>query len=138
MRCARSRQQRVGDVAAVELADRHQVERGHEQAEPGGEAERPDDAGSGSSGSGPCTRRVDPLEQQRLAEEDRRRPSVGAAATVASRTPSQSTGRQTRNPASGPGDADVEEGAAVGDRAADADEGAERADEAEAGQRETE
>ena len=52
-RAACRAEQRVGHVAAVELADGHQVEGGHEEAEPGGQAERADDAASCPAGARP-------------------------------------------------------------------------------------
>ena len=109
-------------MAAVELADRHEVEGGHEQAEPGGEPELPHDEGP-VVGDGAVDEARHPLEGERLAEEHP--PGVGEERLhggLADAEPEH--GQADEEPGEGPRDADVEERAAVGNRAADADEGA--------------
>jgi hypothetical protein len=113
-------QQRIGDVAAVELADRHEVEGGHEQPEPGGETQLADDEGP-VVGDRPVDEARDPLEGEWLAEEEAA--GVGSEGLHRGRAdPEPQDGQADHEPGEGPRDPDVEEGAAVGS-ASDANKG---------------
>jgi primosomal protein N' (replication factor Y) len=128
-------EQRVDDVAAVELAHRHQVEGGDEEAEPAGGGERPHQEclALRRRSAQPL---VAPLQQERLSERNevgraRRRRRYHAGIERA-----EDQHRDAHHePCERSRDADVEERLPVGDRPADADEGAERADEAQDGHR---
>ena len=123
-------QQRVGHVAAVELSDRHQVERGHEQAEPGGQAER-------ARGSAPCPRGSSPRIQYaahwKRSGSPRPTPpaSAGGGDDPRFADPEEQHGQGHDEPGERARDPDVEERLAVREGALDPDERAEGADEAQ-------
>ena len=90
---------RVRDVAAIELAERQQVQRSREHAEPRGERHRVDvDVSRGQRAE--HQPRAD-LKQQRLAQASRLK-SAAAGTTFESIRPKKSAGTSTTNPAIGP------------------------------------
>ena len=79
-------ERRVGDVAAVELPERQQVQRRRQHAEPAGKHHRVHVDGV-AVGHGAEDQLRGPLEEQRLAEVDQVRVSVGAGTIVDSVKP---------------------------------------------------
>ncbi len=117
----------VGDVTAIQLAERQQVERGRQHAEPRRPHHRMkvDDRcplGSGRTSSQRTARKSGGLPSSR---------SVSAGGDTVSSDmyiPRMSAGTSTTNPAIGPANADVEQDLALRKRLADADDRAEGAD----------
>ncbi len=122
-----SAEERVSDVPAIELAEREQVQRRGQQAEPRGQPHRVHVERVAVGDRSP-KQALDQREEQRVAEHQ-------AAAVVRQRDDLRSgdASRQQRHgddePGQGPRYRDVEEGAGVRDRFAQANERAERAGE---------
>ena len=115
----------VRNVAAIELADRKQVERGGEQAEPGGERHR-----MHVDGVALRQRAVEKirnrLEEQRFAQFHES-PCVGRQRCDRDRLmPTSSTGMATRKPAIGPAIPMSNSSRFAGNRLPNPDEGAKR------------
>ena len=123
----------VQHVPPVELADRQEIERGGEQAEPGGGERRV------QPHRGLRSRReekgIEPVEKETGRETDvsrvrRLRGDRGV------RQPVQQDWDGGHEPGDGPGDADIEQRPPVGERGADADDGAERPEQVRTGKKE--
>ncbi len=100
---------RVGDVAAVELADREEVQRRREQAEPGRKRHRVQVQRVAVRARDPQTSHAAALKSSGSPSASPEK-SFGSAHDVRQRRcPMNSAGTATTKPASGPGDADVEQ-----------------------------
>ena len=120
-------EERVRDAAAVELADREQVERGDEEAHPARERHRVHEDVHALAGWGRTRIQV----SSRMSSES---PNVMVPAPAAPSRPATTAGPRSRagtattSPASGPGHRDVEERVPVPRRRAHADDRAQGAE----------
>lgn len=122
-----SRRHRVGGVAAVELADRKQVQRGHEHPDPGGT-----EPGVRQQGFRRARDPADRGEERRLGQQEVAAVPGRRGRGLGGRDPPPGDRERDEEPRDRPGGGDVEQRAPVGDAPADPDHRAERPDEGQA------
>jgi competence protein ComEC len=134
-RAVRPRGKGVQHVAAIQLADGQQIERGGEQAEPGGGEHRMQLHGDVRAENEET--RIKPVQEQAIGQPDRAGPGCGGHDGRVDQSVVEN--RQRRHEAGQwSGDSDVEQRATRGERGTDPDDRAERSEEIRPGEEEGE
>ena len=128
-----ARREGVQHVPAVQLADRQEVQRGGEQAEPGGREDRMQLHGGTRAQDEEA--RVEPVQEQAIGQSDRTG-SGGRAHQGGVNQPVVEDGQRRREPGERPRDADVEERAPGREGGPDPDDRPERSEEIRPGKEE--
>jgi competence protein ComEC len=129
----RARREGVQHVPAVQLANRQEVQRGGEEAEPGGREDRMQLHGDARAQNEEA--RVEPVQEQAIGQSDRAGPRCRCHEGGMNQSVVED-GQRRREPGERPGNADVEERAPGREGGPDPDDCAERTEEIRPGKEE--